>query len=116
MDAPVSHIKESRMTDQWIDPEKINVIREYLQSEFQACQVTDLEDHDYMAQTFRIMCEGAAYLVTVRRKFFDDNRAPRIGEELLWVDYSKGIVTTTSLPVPRYCKSRKVLVMTIPRP
>jgi agmatine/peptidylarginine deiminase len=71
------------MTEQWIDQEKINVIREYLQSEFQACEVTDLEDHDYMAQKFRIKCEGAAYLVTVRRKFLDDNRAPRIGEELL---------------------------------
>ena len=32
------------------------------------------------------------------------------------VDYFKGIVTITLLPVPRYWKSRQILVMTIPRP
>lgn len=62
--------------------DKLRAIREYLGGEFNSNNITDREDFDREAQTFRIDESNRIYLVTVTREFIDDNDAESISSIL----------------------------------
>ena len=78
--------------------DKLNVIREYLRSEFETENIDDKHDFDREAQTFRIDADRL-YLITVAREFIDDNDSAEItrGKNLFFDPKNRQVPRTTKI-------------------
>jgi hypothetical protein len=61
-----------------IPEDKLSVIRDYLRTEFPDFELDDRYDFDRIAQTFRLNAGQKTHLVTVSRKFIDDQTPARL--------------------------------------
>ena len=64
------------------DPEKIDVVRAYLKSEFPKSEIDDRWEFNRDAQSFRVNHEQQQFLITVSLEFFRDYPASAIETQL----------------------------------